>query len=149
MIDLRLNAIIDAERANGRSLADLTRMVVAGGATLIQSAGANGSPYAPLDDGRRIGLVKYQIDDGEYFIRRRSEDAYKKMVALNPNQFGKDNHPTEAYTSAEKCREYFADDEDRFGYRKMAPVAREAVRNARHMIRRARQSRPTIGHVFI
>ena len=36
MIDLRLNAIIDAERANGRSLADLTRMVVAGGATLIQ-----------------------------------------------------------------------------------------------------------------
>ncbi len=49
------------------------------GATLIQSAGANGSPYAPLDDGRRTGLVKYQIDDGDYFIRRRREDAYKKM----------------------------------------------------------------------
>jgi hypothetical protein len=49
------------------------------GATLIQSAGSNGSPYAPLDDGRRVGLVKYQIDDGDFFVRRRREDSYKKM----------------------------------------------------------------------
>lgn len=49
------------------------------GATLIQSAGSDGSPYAPLDDGRRVGLVKYEIDDENFFIKRRREDAYKKM----------------------------------------------------------------------
>ena len=49
------------------------------GATMIQSAGADGSRYAPLDDGRRMGLVKYQIDDENFFVKRRREDAYKKM----------------------------------------------------------------------
>ena len=36
MVDVRLYAIVDPERANGRSLAELTRLVVAGGATLMQ-----------------------------------------------------------------------------------------------------------------
>jgi thiamine-phosphate pyrophosphorylase len=35
-LDLRLNAIVDAERAGGRGLADLARRVAAGGATLVQ-----------------------------------------------------------------------------------------------------------------
>src|SRR5271163_123188 len=35
-VDLRLNAIVDAERAGGRGLADLARRVAEGGATLVQ-----------------------------------------------------------------------------------------------------------------
>ncbi len=38
-VDVRLNGIVDPERANGRSLVELTRLVVAGGATLIQLLG--------------------------------------------------------------------------------------------------------------
>jgi thiamine-phosphate pyrophosphorylase len=34
--DVRLNAIVDSERAGGRDLADLARRVAAGGATLVQ-----------------------------------------------------------------------------------------------------------------
>ena len=36
LLDLRLNAIIDPERAGGHDLLDLTRAVAAGGATLVQ-----------------------------------------------------------------------------------------------------------------
>jgi len=36
MIDLRLYALVDPERANGRPLADLAANIVAGGATLMQ-----------------------------------------------------------------------------------------------------------------
>jgi thiamine-phosphate pyrophosphorylase len=35
-IDLRLNAIVDPERANGRDLAELARLCAEGGATLVQ-----------------------------------------------------------------------------------------------------------------
>jgi thiamine-phosphate pyrophosphorylase len=35
-VDVRLNAILDPEHANGRSLVDLARLAAAGGATLIQ-----------------------------------------------------------------------------------------------------------------
>jgi thiamine-phosphate pyrophosphorylase len=35
-VDVRLNAIVDPERAGGRDLADLARRVAAGGATLVQ-----------------------------------------------------------------------------------------------------------------
>ena len=35
-VDVRLNAIVDPERAGGRGLADLARRVAAGGATLVQ-----------------------------------------------------------------------------------------------------------------
>jgi thiamine-phosphate pyrophosphorylase len=57
MIDLRLNAIVDPERANGRSLADLTRMVVAGGATLIQLRDKHGSTRAMIEEARAIKAV--------------------------------------------------------------------------------------------
>jgi len=54
MIDLRLNAIVDPERANGRSLAELTRLVVAGGATLIQLRDKHGSTRAMIEEARAI-----------------------------------------------------------------------------------------------
>jgi len=57
MIDLRLNAIIDPERAGGRSLAELTRLVVAGGATLIQLRDKFGSTRAMIEEARAIKAV--------------------------------------------------------------------------------------------
>ena len=57
MIDLRLNAIVDPERANGRSLSDLTRLVVAGGATLIQLRDKHGSTRAMIEEARAIKEV--------------------------------------------------------------------------------------------
>lgn len=53
-VDLRLNAIVDPERANGRSLADLTRLVVAGGATLIQLRDKYGSTRRMIEEARAI-----------------------------------------------------------------------------------------------
>ncbi len=57
MVDLRLNAIVDPERANGRSLAELTRMVVAGGATLIQLRDKLGSTRRMIEEARAIKAV--------------------------------------------------------------------------------------------
>ena len=57
MIDLRLNAIVDPERANGRSLAELTRMVVAGGATLIQLRDKHGPTRRMIEEARAIHAV--------------------------------------------------------------------------------------------
>jgi len=57
MIDLRLNAIIDPERANGRSLAELTRLVVAGGATLIQLRDKLGTTRAMIEAARAVKAV--------------------------------------------------------------------------------------------
>jgi thiamine-phosphate pyrophosphorylase len=57
MIDLRLNAIVDPERANGRSLAELTRLVVAGGATLIQLRDKHGSTRRMIEEARAIKAV--------------------------------------------------------------------------------------------
>jgi thiamine-phosphate pyrophosphorylase len=54
MIDLRLNAIVDPERAGGRSLAELTRLAVAGGATLIQLRDKHGSTRAMIEQARAI-----------------------------------------------------------------------------------------------
>ena len=57
MIDLRLNAIVDPERANGRSLAELARMVVTGGATLIQLRDKHGSTRQMIEKARAIHAV--------------------------------------------------------------------------------------------
>jgi len=57
MIDLRLNAIVDPERANGRSLAALTRLVVAGGATLIQLRDKHGSTRRMIEEARAVKAV--------------------------------------------------------------------------------------------
>lgn len=53
-VDVRLNAIVDPERANGRSLADLTRLVVAGGATLIQLRDKHGGTREMIEEARSI-----------------------------------------------------------------------------------------------
>ena len=55
--DVRLNAIVDPERANGRSLADLTRLVVAGGATLIQLRDKHGATRQMIEQARAIKAV--------------------------------------------------------------------------------------------
>ena len=54
MVDLRLNAIVDPERANGRALADIARAVVAGGATLIQLRDKHGSTRRVIEEARAI-----------------------------------------------------------------------------------------------
>lgn len=57
MVDVRLNAIVDPERANGRSLQEITRLVVAGGATLIQLRDKHGSTRRMIDEARAIKAV--------------------------------------------------------------------------------------------
>jgi thiamine-phosphate pyrophosphorylase len=57
MVDVRLNAIVDPERANGRALADLTRMVVAGGATLTQLRDKHGATRRMIEEARAIKAV--------------------------------------------------------------------------------------------
>ena len=52
--DVRLNAIVDPERANGRSLSELTRLVVAGGATLIQLRDKHGATRQMIEEARAI-----------------------------------------------------------------------------------------------
>jgi thiamine-phosphate pyrophosphorylase len=54
MVDVRLNAIVDPERANGRSLVELTRLVVAGGATLIQLRDKHGGTRPMIEVARAI-----------------------------------------------------------------------------------------------
>jgi len=54
MVDVRLNAIVDPERANGRSLVELTRLVVAGGATLIQLRDKHGGTRQMIELARAI-----------------------------------------------------------------------------------------------
>ena len=53
-VDVRLNAILDPERANGRLLADLAREVVAGGATLIQLRDKHGATRQMIEQARAI-----------------------------------------------------------------------------------------------
>ena len=53
-VDVRLNAIVDPERANGRSLSELTRLVVAGGATLIQLRDKHGATRQMIETARAI-----------------------------------------------------------------------------------------------
>lgn len=57
MVDVRLNAIVDPEHANGRPLAGLTRLVVAGGATLIQLRDKKGATRQMIEQARAIKAV--------------------------------------------------------------------------------------------
>jgi len=56
-VDVRLNAIVDPERANGRPLADLARRMVAGGATLIQLRDKHGSTRRMIEAARAVKAV--------------------------------------------------------------------------------------------
>jgi thiamine-phosphate pyrophosphorylase len=53
-IDLRLNAIIDPERAGGHDLVDLARRVAAGGATLLQLRDKKSETRAMIETARAI-----------------------------------------------------------------------------------------------
>jgi thiamine-phosphate pyrophosphorylase len=53
-VDLRLNAIVDPERANGRELAELARLCAEGGATLIQLRDKRSETRAMVDVARAI-----------------------------------------------------------------------------------------------
>jgi thiamine-phosphate pyrophosphorylase len=54
MVDLRLYALLDPERAGGHDLAVLGREVVAGGATLVQLRDKHGSTRRLIDETRAI-----------------------------------------------------------------------------------------------
>jgi thiamine-phosphate pyrophosphorylase len=54
MVDLRLYALLDPERAGGRDLAELGREVVAGGATLVQLRDKHGSTRRLIEETRAI-----------------------------------------------------------------------------------------------
>jgi len=53
-VDLRLNAIVDPERANGRDLAELARLCAEGGATLVQLRDKIGETRAMVEEARAI-----------------------------------------------------------------------------------------------
>jgi len=53
-IDVRLNAIVDPERARGRDLADLAREVAAGGATLVQLRDKKNETRVMVEEARAI-----------------------------------------------------------------------------------------------
>jgi thiamine-phosphate pyrophosphorylase len=53
-VDLRLNAIVDPERANGRDLAELARLCAEGGATLVQLRDKHSETRALVDEARAI-----------------------------------------------------------------------------------------------
>src|SRR5262245_39744491 len=54
MLDLRLYALVDPERANGRALDELARRVVAGGATLVQLRDKHGATRRLVAEARAI-----------------------------------------------------------------------------------------------
>ena len=53
-VDLRLNAIVDPERAGGRDLAELAQLCAQGGATLIQLRDKHGDTGAMVETARAI-----------------------------------------------------------------------------------------------
>jgi thiamine-phosphate pyrophosphorylase len=53
-LDLRLNAILDPQRAGGHTLTDLARSVVAGGATLLQLRDKTGATRRMVEEARAI-----------------------------------------------------------------------------------------------
>jgi thiamine-phosphate pyrophosphorylase len=53
-VDLRLNAIVDPERANGRDLAELALLCAQGGATLVQLRDKHGDTGAMIETARAI-----------------------------------------------------------------------------------------------
>ena len=56
-IDLRLNAIVDPERAGGHDLVDLARRVAVGGATLVQLRDKRSETRAMIESARAIKAV--------------------------------------------------------------------------------------------
>ena len=57
MLDLRLYAIVDPERAGGRALTDLALLVITGGATLVQLRDKLGSTRRLVEEARAVKAV--------------------------------------------------------------------------------------------
>ena len=62
-VDLRLNAIVDPERAGGHDLVDLARRVAAGGATLVQLRDKRSETRIMVEEARAIkaALVPFAV----------------------------------------------------------------------------------------
>jgi thiamine-phosphate pyrophosphorylase len=62
-IDLRLNAIVDPERAGGHRLADLARACARGGATLVQLRDKRSATRAMIEEARAIkkALANFRV----------------------------------------------------------------------------------------
>lgn len=56
-VDLRLYALLDPQRANGRDLGSLARLVAEGGATLVQLRDKIGSTRQLIEEARDIGAA--------------------------------------------------------------------------------------------
>jgi len=56
-VDVRLNAIVDPERAGGHDIAELARLCAAGGATLIQLRDKTSETRAMVEEARAIRLA--------------------------------------------------------------------------------------------
>lgn len=68
-------------KATARRFALLLALVVGGEgctAQMVKSAGVSTSPYAPQNESRS-GLVRYLNAGAEFVVKRRREDAYKRM----------------------------------------------------------------------
>jgi thiamine-phosphate pyrophosphorylase len=61
-VDLRLNAIVDPERAGGRDLAELARQCAEGGATLVQLRDKLSETRAMVDEARAIKQALVPLD---------------------------------------------------------------------------------------
>jgi thiamine-phosphate pyrophosphorylase len=61
-VDLRLNAIVDPERAGGRDLAELARQCAEGGATLVQLRDKLSETRAMVDEARAIKQALAPLD---------------------------------------------------------------------------------------
>lgn len=47
-------------------------------AQMVKSAAVSASPYAPLNE-QRTGTIRYLNDGAEFVVKKRREDAYKRM----------------------------------------------------------------------
>jgi thiamine-phosphate pyrophosphorylase len=61
-LDLRLYALVDPERADGRDLAELARLVAQGGATLVQLRDKHGDTRAMVERARAIKAALAPFD---------------------------------------------------------------------------------------
>ena len=62
-VDVRVNAIVDAERAGGRDLVELARLCAAGGATLVQLRDKASETHAIVEEAKAIkkALVPFVV----------------------------------------------------------------------------------------
>lgn len=73
-------AMSEQRKTTGRSTIVLAILVFGVGcsAQMVKSAAVSASPYAPLNE-QRTGIVKYLNDGAQFVVKKRREDAYKRM----------------------------------------------------------------------